>query len=327
MQSLISVIVPIYNTERYLDKCIQSILNQTHRALEIILIDDGSTDGSPSKCDNYAKLDSRIRVIHKKNGGQSSARNAGLDICRGDYIGFVDSDDWIEPEMYETLLEKLKKHDASLAVCGRYDAYEGTDNKTVGKVLGSNGVFDSYDILPHMAVGQISDFSVCDKLHRKDIWQNVRFPEGMIYEDFAVMYKVLISAKRVVLCDMPFYVYFHRKNSTVTTGFRKSLIDYTTHTQQFLSYITSGYPEYIEYAVWVHIKAIQCVLISLLKTKKEIYALYDSLYEEYVYDIIEYKKVWKTHRLFSFLDRLLCRLLIHKRLARLCFSIKTIIKQ
>jgi glycosyltransferase involved in cell wall biosynthesis len=205
--------------------------------LEIILVDDGSTDASPEKCDCYAKKDPRIRVIHKKNGGQSSARNVGLDVCKGEYISFVDSDDWIEPNMYTALLEQLEFHGASLAVCGRYDAYENSDEKTVGKSLGKSGLFDAYEVLPKMTLGQASDFSVCDKLHHRDLWQNIRFPEGEIYEDFAVMYKILIAAKKVVLCDVPFYVYFHRKNSTVTSGFREALTDYPKQTKQFLSYI------------------------------------------------------------------------------------------
>ena len=192
MQSLVSMIVPVYNTEKYIERCVESIINQTHQNLDIILVDDGSTDGSSEKCDYYAKKDQRIRVIHKKNGGQSSARNAGLDICKGAYISFVDSDDWIEPDMYSTLLRELERYGASLAVCGRYDAYEGSKEKSVGKTFEKDGIFRSYDILPQMTLGVISDFSVCDKLHRRDLWENTRFPECQIYEDFAVMYKVLI---------------------------------------------------------------------------------------------------------------------------------------
>lgn len=320
---LVSIIVPVYNTEAYIKRCLDSIINQNYRNLEIILINDGSTDNSPAMCDFYAETDSRIRVIHKENGGQSSARNAGLDVCNGDYISFIDSDDWIEPGMYATLLEQLEKYDASLAVCGRYDAYEDADGKKVGKSIENSGLFDAYDVLPEMAVGRLSDFSVCDKLYRKDLWQNTRFPEGEIYEDFAVMYKVLIAAERVVLCNKPFYVYFHRKNSTVTSGFREALTDYPRQTKRFILDISEWYPEYTDYAVWAHIKALQCVLISLLKSDKATYLSHGSLYKEYIRDIREYRLVWMKSALFTAFDRLICVVLLHKWFARIIFILKS----
>ena len=116
---MISVIVPVYNVERYLRRCVDSILAQTCRDLEIILVDDGSTDGCPSICDGYAAADSRVKVIHKANGGLSDARNAGLEIASGEWVGFVDSDDFIMPEMYETLLRACVEHGVSIAMCGR----------------------------------------------------------------------------------------------------------------------------------------------------------------------------------------------------------------
>lgn len=322
MSALISVIVPVYNTERFLDTCIQSILNQTYQDFEIILVDDGSTDGSPEKCDLYAESDPRIQVIHKKNGGQSSARNVGLDVCKGDYISFVDSDDWIEPDMYMTLLGLLEDHGASLAVCARYDAYENSDQKIIGKVIDKPGLFDAYDVLPLMALGKISDFSVCDKLHRRDLWETIRFPEGEIYEDLAVMYKVLIAAGKVVLCDQPFYVYFHRQNSTVTSAFREASVQYPKQTEIFLSNMMAWYPEYTSHAVWVHMKAIQCVMISLLKSDKQTLASHKELYQGYVEEIKKYRSVWSKDPLFSSADRWICRLLLHRQIARLLFLLK-----
>lgn len=322
MSSLISVIVPVYNTEQYLVRCIKSILNQKHQNLEIILVDDGSTDGSSQKCDLYAEMDQRVRVIHKKNGGQSSARNVGLDACVGDYISFVDSDDWIAPDMYSTLLAQLEKHNASLAIAGRYDAYEHSAQVTVGKQFGKEGLFDAYEVLPEMAIGKISDFSVCDKLHRKELWGNIRFPEGEIYEDFAVMYKVLIAAKSVVLCDKPFYTYFHRRNSTLTSSFRKALMDYPKQTSQFVADMKSWYPEYTNYAIWTHIKAVQLVMRKLLRSNKKTFSEHRDLYKAYAQDLLKYRSIWKKDPLFTRSDRLICRLLLHKHLARFLFLIK-----
>ena len=128
MQPLISIIVPVYKVEPYLRRCVDSILNQTYRNLEVILVDDGSPDNCGSICDAYAKQDSRVKVIHKENGGLSSARNAGLDVMSGAYVGFVDSDDWIEPHMYESLLKLMEKFDAQMALGGVADEmlYDGT---------------------------------------------------------------------------------------------------------------------------------------------------------------------------------------------------------
>lgn len=131
-QRVISVIVPIYKVEQYLRQCVDSILNQTHRALEVILVDDGSPDGSGKICDEYAARDSRVRVIHKENGGLSDARNAGIDIARGDYIAFVDSDDWLEPDTYESMLAAMEKYQAKLVCAGRFDNSDETGACTVG---------------------------------------------------------------------------------------------------------------------------------------------------------------------------------------------------
>ena len=322
MLPLISVIVPVYNTGMYLERCLNSILNQTYQNMEIILVDDGSTDESPQKCDKYAHRDSRISVIHKENGGQSSARNVGLDVCSGDYISFVDSDDWIEPNMLSTLLEQLETYEASLAICGRYDAFENSKERLIGKSLGKNGLFDACQILPQMIIGQLSDFSVCDKLHRRDLWENIRFPEGEIYEDFAVMYKVVLTAKTAVLCDQPLYTYYHRSSSTVTSGFRKSLTYYPKQTKQCLADMTAWYPEFTKYALWAHVKAIQVVLIKLFKADKETYHAFQYVYQQYIQDIKENRPVWKKDPLFSFTDRLICRILLHKWFARMLFSLK-----
>ena len=129
---MISVIVPVYNVESYLARCVDSILTQTYQNLEVILVDDGSKDNSGVICDDYARRDSRVNVIHKENGGLSSARNAGIEAAGGEYLAFVDSDDWIEPDAYERLLSAMQKHAAKLVVGGRYDVDGATGEKKVG---------------------------------------------------------------------------------------------------------------------------------------------------------------------------------------------------
>lgn len=131
-QPKISVIVPVYKVENFLDRCVESIVGQTYENLEIILVDDGSPDNCPSMCDKWAEKDRRIKVIHKENGGVSSARNAALDIVSGDYIGFVDSDDWIDPGMYEFLYENSQKYDADISYCGTFYNYEDGTQVAIG---------------------------------------------------------------------------------------------------------------------------------------------------------------------------------------------------
>lgn len=128
---LLSIIVPVYNVKSYLKKCVESIINQTYTNLQIILVDDGSTDGSQDICDEFAQRDSRIVVIHKENGGQSTARNVGMDRAKGVYIAFVDSDDWLEPNMYEALISQLEKHEADIVACSFYEC-KGDEKKAVG---------------------------------------------------------------------------------------------------------------------------------------------------------------------------------------------------
>ena len=149
MKELISIIVPVYNIENYLDKCIESIVHQTYKNLEILLIDDGSTDHSGKKCDEWAKKDKRIRVIHKKNGGVSSARNIGLEKAKGEYIGFVDGDDFVNKKMYEEMHRQMKKNNADFVICDYNECYNQNDNfKDRGKennlieILDKNGMFD-----------------------------------------------------------------------------------------------------------------------------------------------------------------------------------------
>ena len=147
---LISVIVPVYKVEQYLDKCVRSIVDQTYRNLEIILVDDGSPDACPAMCDSWVERDCRIQVIHKENGGLSSARNAGLDICRGEYVTFVDSDDWIELEYYRCVMDKMRSHNAQIGCVGRYDVDALTLEKRVGLCPSAAEVLSPEEMLKRM---------------------------------------------------------------------------------------------------------------------------------------------------------------------------------
>lgn len=220
---MISVIVPVYNVEKYLRKCVESILNQTYTDLEVILVDDGSTDNCPQICDGLAALDSRIRVVHKSNGGLSSARNAGIDIAKGEYVGFVDSDDTINPQMYERMLQAMSATNADISMCG------------------CNTVADSGIILAvdRFAEGRIyeGDELICDivfplktaswnKMFRRKVIRAIRFPEGKIHgEDLVFFVNAIGKSTTLVTTEYTGYNYFKRANSITTSMFSKSAFD------------------------------------------------------------------------------------------------------
>ena len=192
MKPLVSVIIPVYKVEQYLQKCIESVCGQTLEALEIILVDDGSPDNCGRICDEYATRDSRIRVIHQRNGGLSAARNTGIRIAQADIIGFVDSDDWIEPDMIELLYRNLCKENADISVCGIYWHNKGNVSEKGDKtyaVQSSKEAIESVYRLPGVKM------NVWNKLYRKHLFHEICFPEGRINEDVYVTVRLLDAAR------------------------------------------------------------------------------------------------------------------------------------
>lgn len=204
----ISIIVPVYKVEQYLDRCVTSILNQTFKDFELILVDDGSPDQCPQICDEWAAKDERIHVIHKKNGGLSSARNAGLKFATGNYIGFVDSDDWITKDMYEYLYRLLQKEKADIAMCSYARKPEKLDagiRKESIKRLEKDGIWKFF----YRVNGEPSNYSVCSRIYKKEVLDGVWFIEGKINEDVLYTYEVYKRAKKIVLSNLKKYLYFH----------------------------------------------------------------------------------------------------------------------
>ena len=211
MSDLISVIVPIYGVEEYLSKCIDSIINQTYKNLEIILVDDGSPDKCPDICDAFEKKDARIKVIHKKNGGLSDARNAGIDIAKGEYFVFIDSDDWVETTMVEHLLDACKKYNVKLAACGRYITDGTVINGTAYE--GTEGVYSPEEALNEILSGKSLDVAAWDKIYARNLFEEIRFPVGENNEDIAVFYKIVDLAGRVAHTGTSEYFYRSRPGS------------------------------------------------------------------------------------------------------------------
>ena len=211
-KDLISIIVPVYNVEKYLDRCIDSIINQTYKNIEIILVDDGSTDQSSIICDKYSKLDKRIKTIHKKNGGLSSARNTGLDIAKGNLLGFVDGDDYIDSNMIEELYKNIIKTKADIVICNfvRFDEEKETFNKYSKKKFiveekdKYNYLFNEY---------RIPTVVQWNKLFKKEVFKDIEYKKGKINEDEFTVCSELNNAKRISYYLEPFYHYYQRNNS------------------------------------------------------------------------------------------------------------------
>ena len=220
---LISIIIPIYNVEKYLEKCLNSVINQTYSNLEIILIDDGSTDNSKFICDEYAKKDKRIIVIHQKNGGLSYARNVGLNNANGKYITFVDSDDFISKYYIEILYQNIIKYNCEISMCSQYIVSDKNiidDNKTINNVK----LFDSITALKLMLYQKKINNSAWGKLYNKSVFENIMYPVGKIYEDISTTYKTFLKSKKVCLSSCKYYYYVKRTGS-ISYKFNNKTLD------------------------------------------------------------------------------------------------------
>lgn len=231
MNELISIIIPVYNVDKYLCQCLDSVINQTYKNLEIILVDDGSSDYSGKICDDYSKKDNRITVVHKENGGISSARNIGLNVAKGQYISFVDSDDWVENNFIEYLYSYANK---DTIVCCSYNRIE--NNKIVIHSLGKLIKCDELTFINLLQDSMLNCFAgkdidqlgspVWNKLYPAWIFHNIRFPEGKTAEDAFIILKLFNKINRVVICPSSNYNYRARENSIVATINKTNLKDY-----------------------------------------------------------------------------------------------------
>lgn len=263
--TLVSVIVPVYNVLPYLRKCIDSILAQTYSNLEIILVDDGSTDGSGAVCDEYAEVDLRIKVLHKENGGLSSARNSGLDVATGDWISFVDSDDYIEKTMIQTLFESCCNNNIPLAVTG-IRAFDNETGQTVSTYIPeAEKIVTSSELIELMMRPDGAMFSVCNKMYRRELWYKYRFPVGRNWEDVAINYKVVDEAQKAVLVKGMQYCYRQRKGSIVHSSI-DMYSDFEKSTKESIDWISSVHPELNDPANAYYIRALLFLLSESAKS-------------------------------------------------------------
>lgn len=237
----VTVVVPVYNVENYLNRCINSIINQTLKEIEIILVDDGSTDKSGEICDEYLKKDNRIKVIHQKNLGLSAARNSGIKIAKSDYICFIDSDDYIETDMLAYLYKKALEYKSDIACCGFSNIYENGRKEKV-TIPDGDMTFSTEEALDiHLLSGYI-DVVAWNKLYKTSLFKEIKYPEGMLYEDMLTTYRLIDTAKLISLHSDSKYFYCKRKNSIGGTDFSEKTLRLLNACDQVLEYVLEKYP-------------------------------------------------------------------------------------
>ena len=281
VQPLISVIVPVYKVEDYLEKCIQSIINQTYNNLQIILVDDGSPDNCGKICDVYAKKDKRIEVVHKNNGGLSDARNVGINKAKGEYIAFVDSDDYIEKSMYKDMYNLMEKRKADVCICNFYNV-EG-NNKSLKNPNKGIQEYDKISILKEILLDTKVQSYAWNKLYKKEVFNNIKYPVGKKYEDIGTTFYILEKCNKIIVTGKPEYYYLNRKDSIVNNVNEQTIIDYIELIIKRYDYIEKNLKELDKYNKYYLAKTLITAyydIKSLKDIKSETQKLFDNLYEK-----------------------------------------------
>lgn len=259
-EPLVSVIVPVYKVEAYLDKCVESLVAQDLREIEIILVDDGSPDACPALCDAWAQRDERIRVLHKENGGLSSARNAGVAIARAPYVGFVDSDDYVEPSMYRILYENIINTGADLSICNLNSCYS---NKTVVHNEGELRTVSAQEALKHTL---LNNACAVLRLYPIELAKKVPFPIGKTSEDAFTGIDFFCNVEKVVLDPRPLYYWWHREGSISSTSKHAMSLDVIDAYTRTLEIVQQRFPDITEVAqfrqYWAYFNVLDKIILN-----------------------------------------------------------------
>ncbi|MEF2838208.1 MAG: glycosyltransferase [Oscillospiraceae bacterium] len=285
---LLSVVVPVYKVEAYLDRCVESIVNQTYTKLEIILVDDGSPDRCPELCDEWAKRDSRIRVIHKDNGGLSDARNTGIAAAIGEYLAFVDSDDYIDHCMYETMIETMSRTNAGIVCCGRY-VVKGNVQISLHS-MEKETVFTSQEAIQELLIGGSVEEATWDKLYRAELFEGIYFPLGEINEDIVIMPTLLRRAEKIVHVGRPFYYYWQNSASITRSAYSEKKRIMLDHLDAIKAYLEEMYPELICYFDVLQSRYCQSALYLLLDNE----STYREFHDDYLAFYRRFQKSFKN---------------------------------
>jgi glycosyltransferase involved in cell wall biosynthesis len=246
MAPMVSIIVPVYKVEKYLPRCLDSILAQTFIDFECILVDDGSPDNCPAICNEYAKKDSRINIIHKENGGQSDARNAGIEIAKGNYISFIDSDDFVTQNYLEYLYGLITKQDADISCCNylpiRKDGIiiKSKNSLTKNKVYNKENFKEMFSVILYEENTVVYD-SVWAKLYKKKLFADIRFPNGKLFEDVRIIPQLLQKAEKIIFGKEKHYFYQIHQNSTTFQKFSEKNYDFINAIEEMCQFIENNY--------------------------------------------------------------------------------------
>ena len=309
---LISIIVPVYKVEKYLDCCVESILVQTYQNIEVILVDDGSPDDSGAMCDVWAQRDPRVRVIHKQNGGASSARNAGLDVAKGEYIGFVDSDDYIDKEMYSCMMKALENTHVKIACCksmvvGEQDAkvFQGKEDSFTVKV------FNTEETLDEIFAFRMGT-SFWRRLFHASVFEGIRFPEGEINEEYPLLIPIAVKAEGTVFVERVLYYYRDRSDSvtgTVHTSLR-TLRCVATNMKRMKEQIAQYEPGQLNAFPFFVAQNAFFMLLSIIKNHMVVEGELKELYGQYLAMAKEHKQAFLKEKNASPKSKLLYWLVI-----------------
>ena len=278
MKELISIIVPVYNVEKYLEKCVKSIIQQTYENIEIILVDDGSKDNSGKICDELEQKDNRIKVIHKENGGLSDARNAGLKIATGKYIGFVDSDDYIQEDMFETLYKLNKENNSDISIVSYYEIY----NEKVISVRDSKKleILNKIDAIKELLIDTKIQSYAWNKLFKRELFNNIEFPTNKNFEDIATTLLLFERANKIVLLEDPKYYYIRRDDSIVGVKNYKTYKDYLDVIYDKYLYLDGKYEELDLYNAYNFI--INMIWVYTIIVSFDLDPIFDKFKPEYL---------------------------------------------
>jgi glycosyltransferase involved in cell wall biosynthesis len=276
---MLSVIVPVYNVQHFINKCVLSIVNQTYRDLEIILVDDGSTDLSGQLCDEWAKKDERIYVIHKTNGGLSSARNAGINFSHGNFIAFVDSDDFVDINMYQTMISAIERTGKDIACCGRIVDLWGKKEKSEF-CLNHERIFNKKEAIKTILKLNIIDVSACDKVYKREIFDTIRYPEGKISEDAAIIFHLLNISNGVVHIGKAFYHYIYRENSISKSSYTHKAYDAYVNCFNTINFIQNNYTDLLKECK-IYCSLVCLELLQSMQIDKKIVIKYKDDYKKY----------------------------------------------
>lgn len=259
----ISIIIPCYNVERYLEKCVESVINQTYHNLEIILVDDGSTDTTGRMCDEFIQKDSRIRVVHKNNGGLSDARNAGIDVAVGDFYFFVDGDDFIESDACENMISEMQDSSVSLVSAGIIAEYT---NGYTSSIMSKERMFLTKEEAFQKLLGATRTIgqSSCNKLFRKNLFETIRYKKGIINEDMEILPRILDICDKVVLLNKPVYHYIKREGSITESAFSIWKYEGIAIAKDTLTLCKKKYPSIVPLAHYYQMNSLNKMLEELI---------------------------------------------------------------